>query len=106
MTWVNQRIIRLFKVLHAAYADRPAPLASDQWQHDVMRRIHRITSSASDTSVFQMLEQVTWKLSPITLTMTLVCGIALMNLEFFPDWQVFQLITNGAEEINLFEFFI
>jgi hypothetical protein len=52
-----------------------------------------------------MLEQVAWRLSPITLTMILVCGIAWMNFDIFPDWQVFQLITNGVEEISLLDIF-
>lgn len=106
MKQVDQKIIKLLKVLQTAYHDRSAPLPDDQWQRDVMRRIHHPASSASDRSLSRMLEQVTWRLSPITLVMILVCGLALINLEITPDWQVFQLITNGMEEINLYEFFI
>jgi hypothetical protein len=103
---VNERITKLLKVLQTTYSDRPAPQPDDHWQHDVMRRIQCLASSAADNSWYQMIEQVTWKLSPVTLTMILACAIAWMNLEITPDWQVFQLITNSVEEINLFEFFI
>jgi hypothetical protein len=103
---INQRIFKLFKVLQTAYQNRSDPLPNDQWQRDVMRRIALLASSASDGSLFQMLEQVTWRLSPVTLTMIFMCGIVWMNLEIIPDWQVFQLITNSMEDINLFEFLI
>jgi hypothetical protein len=106
MKQVNQRIINLFKAFQTAHRDRPALLPTDQWQRDVMRRIRDLTSPASDTSLFQMLEQVTWKLTPVTLGMILICAVALMNLQIIPDWRIFQLITSSTEEINLFEFLI
>ena len=103
---VNQRIIDLFRVLQIAYRERPNPLPDDQWQREVMRRIEHLATSVLDATLFQMIEQVTWRLSPITLAMILVCGIALINFETTPDWQVFQLITAGMEEMNLADFFI
>jgi hypothetical protein len=106
MKQVNQKIIKLFKAFRITLRNRPDFFPNDQWQHDVMRRIRDLASSASDTSLFQMLEQVTWKLSPVTLGMILICAIALMNLQIIPDWQIFQLITSSTEEINLFEFLI
>ncbi|MFH0726335.1 MAG: hypothetical protein V2B19_08315 [Pseudomonadota bacterium] len=103
---VNQRIINLFRVLKTTYRDRPYPQPDDRWQRDVMRRIEHLASSAVDGSLFQMIELVTWRLSPVTLSMILLCGIAWMNLETIPDWQIFPLITGGMEEMNLAEFFI
>jgi hypothetical protein len=103
---VNQRTNNLFKAFQIAGRGRFCPLPDDQWQHDVMRRIRLLKSSASAGSWSYMVEQVTWRLSPVMLTMIFICGIAWMNLEVIPDWQVFQLITNGVEEINLFENFI
>jgi hypothetical protein len=106
MKQVNPIIIKLFKVFQTAHRYRPEHLPNDQWQRQVMRRIQNLASSASDTSLFQMLEQVTWKFSPVTLGMILICGVALMNLQIIPDWQIFQLITSSTEEFNLFEFLI
>jgi len=106
MKQVNPRISKLFNAFQTAHRNRPELLPTDQWQRDVMRRIRNLASSTSETSLFMMLEQVTWKLSPVTLGMILICGIALMNLQIIPDWQIFQLITSGTEEINLLEFLI
>jgi hypothetical protein len=106
MKQVNPKILKLFKVFQVAHRDRPDLLPNDQWQREVMRRIRDLASSASDTSLFQMLEQVTWRLSPVTLGMILICGSALMKLQIIPDWQIFQLLTTRTEEINLFEFLI
>jgi hypothetical protein len=106
MRQVNPKIIKLFKAFQSAHQNRPELLPTDPWQRDVMRRIRNLASSTSETSLFQMLEQATWKLSPVTLGMIIVCGIALTNLQIIPDWQIFQLITSGTEEINLLEFLI
>lgn len=106
MKQVDPKTTKLFKVLQTAYRDRPALLPDDQWERDVMRRIHHLASPASDGSLPRMLEQLTWRLSPITLGMIIACGVALVHLEIIPDWQVLQLITNGMEEINLYELFI
>jgi hypothetical protein len=106
MKQVTPKINKLFKAFQTAHRNRPELLPTDQWQRDVMRHIRDLSSSASDTSLFQMLEQVTWKLSPVMLGMILICGIALMNLQIIPDSQIFQLITSNTEEINLFEFLI
>ena len=49
---VSQRIFKLFKVLQTAYQERPGPLPGDQWQRDVMRRIHCLARSRSSRLPF------------------------------------------------------
>lgn len=100
---VNQRIKFLINLLKGAYQNRPIHPPSEQWQLEVMQRIHSLSIPSVAGSFSNRLEVVTWKMSPVTLAMVLVCAVLWMNLEIIPDSQVFQLISSNMEDINLLE---
>jgi hypothetical protein len=102
----SRKLRNLFNALKITYREQSYPPPDDRWQDEVMRRIDHLASSAFDGTLFQMIEQVTWRLTPVTFSMILICAMALMQLETIPDWQVFQLLTAGMEEINMADIFI
>ncbi len=100
----NHNLNNLFKTLHTIYLEQENVHPHIQFKDDVMRRIRGLEQQIHRDGFFQMMGQLTWKLAPATALMILICSYALMNFEFISDWQVLQLITNGAEEIGLFDF--
>jgi hypothetical protein len=104
MGFKNHNLNNLFKALHAVYLEKENVQPDIHFKSDVMRQIRSLEQQGHRGAFFQTMEQLTWKLAPATALMILIFSYALMNFEFISDWQVLQLITNGTEEIGLFEF--
>ena len=104
MGFTNHNLDNLFKALHAVYSEKENVQPGIHFKNDVMRQIRGLEQQSHRGAFFQMMEQSAWKLAPATAIMILICSYGLMNFEFISDWQVLQLITNGMEEITLFEF--
>jgi hypothetical protein len=72
----------------------------DQWQQEVMRRVQELGALQPTPSFPEMLEQLVWRLAPVTCLLILGLTVLFAVSDFTSGYEVFQLLTNGTEELT------
>jgi hypothetical protein len=87
-------------ILRKAYRQKENVEVGDQWQQDVMRRVRELGALQPTPSFPEMLEQLVWRLAPVTCLLILGLTVLFAVSDFTSGYEVFQLLINGTEEVT------
>ena len=105
MTSIKNEHEALREILRRAYRDKENVEVGDQWQEEVMRRIRELGEIEERPSSLVMLQQIVWRLAPLTCLLILGLTVLLSSSDFISGDDVIQLLVNGTEELTLNQFF-
>jgi hypothetical protein len=105
MTSIKHQDKRLRNILRRAYREKEKVEVGDQWQEEVMRRIGELGELEASTSYLVMLEQLVWRLVPVTCILIIGLTVLLSSFDFISGYDVIQLTMNSTEQITLNQFF-
>ena len=91
-------------ILTKAYRQKENVEVGDQWQQGVMRRVRELGAIQPTPSFAEMLEQLVWRLAPVTCLLILGLTVLFAVSDFTSGYEVFQLLTNGTEELTFAQF--
>ena len=87
-------------ILTKAYRQKENVEVGDQWQQGVMRRVGELGAIQPTPSFAEMLEQLVWRLAPVTFLLILGLTVLFAVADFTSGYEVFQLFMNGTEELT------
>jgi hypothetical protein len=105
MTPIKHEDEALRQILRRTYQEKEKVEVTDQWQEAVMRRIHELGEIGASPSSLAMLEQLVWRLAPITCLLILGLALLLSFSDFISGYDFIQLLMNTTEETTLNQFF-
>jgi hypothetical protein len=88
-------------ILGQAYHAKGNAAVGEQWQQEVMRRIRRLGALQSEPGFLASFQHVVWRLAPVAGVVLIVLTAVLVQVDFSPDYNVFQVLYNGTEELTL-----
>ena len=104
MTTINHQHQALRELLRRAYKEKEKVEVGDQWQEEVMRRIGELGEIEASPSYLVMLEQLVWRLVPVTCILIIGLTVLLSSFDFISGYDVIQLTMNSTEQITLNQF--
>ena len=105
MTPIKHEQEALREILRRAYLEKEKVEVGDRWQEEVMRRIRELGEIEERPSSLVMLQQIVWRLAPLTCLLILGLTVLLSSSDFISGDDVIQLLMNGTEEITLNQLF-
>ena len=105
MTTIKHQHQALRELLRRAYKEKEKVEVGDQWQEEVMRRIGELGEIDMSPSYLVMLEQLVWRLVPVTCILIIGLTVLLSSFDFISGYDVIQLTMNSTEQITLNQFF-
>ena len=105
MTTINHQHQALRELLRRAYKEKEKVEVGDQWQEEVMRRIGELDEIETSPSYPVMLQQLVWRLVPVTCILIIGLTVLLSSFDFISGYDVIQLTMNSTEQITLNQFF-
>jgi len=95
----------LKETLRTAYFEKEQLAVGDRWQADVMRRIRNLAPENKTAGFFVLFEQFVWRMTPGVCLLLLVLTTLWFNVEFIPEFDVFQVLMEDADTAALQQFF-
>ena len=105
MTPIKDQHQTLRELLRQAYREKEKVEVGDQWQQEVMRRIGELGEIEASPSYLVMLEQLVWRLVPVTCILIISLTVLLSSFDFISGYDIIQLTMNSTEQITLNQFF-
>ena len=105
MTTIKHQRQALRELLRRAYREKEKVEVGDQWQDEVMRRIGELGEMEASPSYLVMLEQLVWRLVPVTCILIIGLTVLLSSFDFVSGYDVIQLTMNSTEQVTLNQFF-
>jgi hypothetical protein len=105
MTTIKDQHQALRELLRRAYREKEKVEVGDQWQEEVMRRIGELGEMEASPSYLVMLEQLVWRLVPVTCILIIGLTVLLSSFDFISGYDIIQLTMNSTEQITLNQFF-
>jgi len=105
MTPIKDQHQTLRELLRRAYREKEKVEVGDQWQQEVMRRIGELDEMEASPSYLVMLEQLVWRLVPVTCILIISLTVLLSSFDFISGYDIIQLTMNSTEQITLNQFF-
>ena len=105
MTTIKHQRQALRELLRRAYREKEKVEVGDQWQDEVMRRIGELGEMEASPSYLVMLEQLVWRLVPVTCILIIGLTVLLSSFDFISGYDIIQLTMNSTEQITLNQFF-
>ena len=96
---------RLQEILRQAYRAKEDVRVGDQWQDEVMRRVRELGPIQPTPSFVEILEQLIWRLAPAACLLILALTALLIVSDFTPEYELFQMLTNGTDEPTFAQLF-
>lgn len=90
----------LQEILKKAYHEKEKLEVGNQWHKEVMRRVKELGATEPTPSFAVMLEQLVWRLAPVTCLLILGLAVLFVFVDFTSGYDVFQLLMNGTEELT------
>ena len=87
--------------LRKAYFQKEGLEADDRWRPGTMSRIRALGHLKAKADFWLGLEQLAWRLSPITCALILICALAFLGSDAFHDYEVMSVFTNDPGELTL-----
>ena len=91
-------------ILRKAYRQKENVEVGDQWQQEVMRRVRELGALQSTPSFPEMLEQLVWRLAPVTCLLIFGLTVLFAVSDFTSGYEAFQLLMNGTEELTFAQY--
>ena len=88
-------------ILRKAYREKENVEVGDQWQQKAMRRVQNLGALQPTPSFPEMLEQLVWRLAPVTCLLILGLTVLFAVSDFTSGYEVFQLVKNGILDLLL-----
>ncbi|MEJ2364429.1 MAG: hypothetical protein P8075_18380 [Deltaproteobacteria bacterium] len=104
MTTSKHQRQALRELLRRAYREKEKVEVGDQWQEEVMRRIGELGEIEVSPSYLVMLEQLVWRLVPVTCILIIGLTVLLSSFDFISGYDVIQFTMNSTEQISLNQF--
>ena len=105
MTPIKDQHQALRELLRRAYREKEKVEVGDQWQQEVMRRIDELGDIEASPSYLVMLEQLVWRLVPVTCILIIGLTVLLSSFNFISGYDIIQITMNNTEQITLNQFF-
>ena len=105
MSKIKDQHQTLRELLRRAYREKEKVEVGDQWQQGVMRRIGELDEMEASPSYLVMLEQLVWRLVPVTCILIISLTVLLSSFDFISGYDIIQLTMNSTEQITLNQFF-
>jgi hypothetical protein len=105
MTTIKHQHQALRELLRRAYREKEKVEVGDQWQEEVMRRVGELGEIEASPSYLVMLEQLVWRLVPVTCILIIGLTVLLSSIDFISGYDVIHLTMNSTEQITLNQFF-
>ncbi|NIV92358.1 hypothetical protein GWN42_06025 [candidate division KSB1 bacterium] len=91
-------------ILEKTYRQKENIEVGDQWQQEVMNRVREFGALQPTPSFAEMLEQLVWRLVPVTCLLILGFTVLFAVSDFTSGYEVFQLLLNGTEELTFAQY--
>ena len=91
--------------LRKAYLEKEALDVDDRWRLGTMPRIRAMGPLKARADFWLGLEQIAWRLSPVTCALILLCALAFLGSDTFHDYEVLSVFTADPEDLSLFQLF-
>ena len=105
MTTIKDQHQALRELLRRAYREKEKVEVGDQWQEEVMRRIGELGEMEASPSYLVMLEQLVWRLVPVTCILIISLTVLLSSFDYISGYDIIQPTMNSTEQITLNQFF-
>ena len=105
MTPIKDQHQALRELLRRAYREKEKVEVGDQWQQEVMRRIGELGEIEASPSYLVMLEQLVWRLVPVTCILIIGLTVLLSSFNFISGYDIIQITMNSTEQLTLNQFF-
>ena len=84
--------------LRQTYFEKERLTVGDRWQADAMRRIRQLGPEDKPATGFLAgFETFVWRLTPVVCVLLLVLTTVWMNVDFVPEFDVFQALYEDAD---------
>lgn len=99
----NEASERAFKILKQARKNKEPVRLGEEWQCQVMQRIHAVGPVAAPKHLWEAFGDVVWRLAPATCVLTLVLGLCTVSVDFAPEYEMARLYLGNPVEFLLIE---
>lgn len=86
--------------LRRAYLGKEDIEVGERWRRGTMSRIRAI-GSMRKADFWMGLEQLAWRLSPVTCGLIILCALAFLGLDSFHDYEILSVFTSDPGEPTL-----
>lgn len=91
--------------LRKAYFQKEGLEANDRWRLGTMPRIRAMGPLKARADFWLGLEQIAWRLSPVTCALILLFALVFLGSDAFHDYEVLSVFTADPEDLSLFQLF-
>ena len=92
---------KLRKALAAAYREKEKTEVGNLWQSRVMGHIRSLGPLYPETSYFERLERVVWRLAPIACVLLFVLVTAVAKVDFVSEYEIARIFIEDPVEFSL-----
>lgn len=91
--------------LRRAYFQKEELVVGECWRLGAMRRIRAMGPTKKKVDFWMGLEQIAWRLSPITCGLIILCTLVFLGSDAFHDYEVLSVFTTDPEDLTLSQLF-
>lgn len=91
--------------LRRAYFQKEELDVGELWRLDAMARIRAMGSTKKKADFWMGLEQLAWRLSPVTCVLIILCTLVFLGSDAFHDFEVLSVFTTDPEDLTLSQLF-
>ncbi len=95
----------LKECLRKAYLEKEGLDVGSRWRLETMPRIRAMGPLKARADFWVGLEQLAWRLSPITCALILLCALAFLGSDAFHDYEVLSVFASDPEDLSLSQLF-
>jgi hypothetical protein len=89
--------------LRRVYFEKEGLEVGDRWRLETMTRIRALGILKKRPDFWLGLEQMVWRLTPVTCALLFICMLIYLGSDSFHDYEVLSVFTTGTEEVSLSE---
>ena len=87
--------------LRKAYFQKEGIEVGERWRLGTMSRIRSMGPLKAGSNFWLGLEQLAWRLSPVTCALIILCAIVFLSSDTFYDYEILSAFTTDPEEPTL-----
>lgn len=92
---------KIQKALSTAFSEKEHMEVNDNWRMRVMGHVRNM-ELCPKISYAESLQQLVWKLSPVTFAMVIIFLLVMAQTDFISDYEIARILVEDPLEYSLF----
>ena len=91
--------------LRRAYFQKEGLEVGEHWRPGAMTRIRAMATMKKGLDFWLGLEQLAWRLAPITCALIILCALVFLGSDAFHDYEILGVFTPDSDDLQLSKIF-